>query len=118
MELKLANYIRKMQSMGAFVETWMIQLEARCIFCEQNPESIQLKLTLLNVEIIRWNIHQSLAITGLKVILQDTTSNTVTESVLRVIQNYHLSLQMKQLLEINDPMYALWFYVSLLHLPA
>jgi hypothetical protein len=38
MELKLVNYIWKMQSMGVPLEMWMIWLVARGIFCEQNPE--------------------------------------------------------------------------------
>jgi hypothetical protein len=56
-ERKLADYIRKIGSMGIPVETWLIQLQAKCIFVNGILKSNLPKHTLPSTEMMMLNIH-------------------------------------------------------------
>jgi len=89
--------------MGVPVETWMIQLEARHIFCEQNPEKYSTEAHIAvggddNVEypsnlinhwmksfLVRHNFSYRKLATKMN-------KKAVTESALKVIENSHVLL--------------------------
>ena len=95
----------------------MIRLEARCIFSEQNPEKYPTEAHIAvcsddDVEYPSWlSNHWMQSVLArhdfsYHTLATKMNKKAVTESALEVIENYHVSLQMKQLLKINDPLYG------------
>ena len=119
MELELAEYIRNLRLFGVPVETWMIHEEAKLIFCKKNSEKypteehisihgdeeLQYPLKMLsNHWMGNFLDHHNFSYRKLGT---NMNKKAATEPMMAQMEQYHLSMRMKQLSEINDPEYGL-----------
>ena len=118
MEHALAGFIKNLRSMGIPVEVWMIREEGKRIFREQNREKYptEAEIAIHGDEDVEYPLkfsdkwlqnflHRhnfSFRKMGTKL-----NKKAVTPEMLSRIEEYHLSMRMRQLSVLNDPEYGL-----------
>ena len=118
MELELAEYVKNLRLLGVPVDTWMIREEAKRIFCKKNPEKYPTEehISIYGDEELEYPLKLSahwmssfLSRHNFSYRKLSTKMNKkeVSEPMLAQMEQYHLSMRMKQLSAINDPEYGL-----------
>ena len=117
MEQELAVFIKNLRCMGVPVEAWMIREEGKRIFREKNREkySSESHIAIYGDEDVEYPIKFSNKWLqnfldrhnfSFRKLTTKMNKKAVTTEMLTAIEEYHLTLRMKQLSVTNDPVYG------------